>query len=395
LTVTFPTRALRAPSTQRNGTAVWSAISSPVLVHDYLLVKRGAERTFLSIADEWPDAPIRTLLFDASVFGDRLRGHAIGASRLQRLRIRQGTFRAFLPVYPFAAERLDVGGSDLVISSSSAFAHGVHPATGAMHVCYCHSPFRYVWHEAQQLSSSVPPVLRPAVSSLTRAVRQWDRNAASRVTHFIANSKLTQERIAQYWQRDSAVLHPPVEVDRFAPASPEGYALLVGELVHHKRFDLALEAARMAGMPAKVAGAGPDADRLRHLYPDAEFTGRVDDATLERLYARATVLIVPNVEEFGIAAVEAQAAGRPVLAAGRGGATETVVDGVTGVLFPPGDLDALTDALRNVDFERFDSSVIVQHARRFSPQAFRCRLRAEIDRLWPSGRLVRPAAAAG
>ena len=176
-------------------------------------------------------------------------------------------------------------------------------------------------------------------------------------TRYIAISRISQERIARYWNVDAPIIHPPVELGRFAPGEPEDFVLIVCELVRHKRVDLALEAARRAGVAVKVVGGGADEPRLRSVYGDhAEFLGRIDDDALAALYPRALALVMPNVEEFGITAVEAQASGRPVIAAAAGGALETVIDGVTGVLVPPGDVDALTAVLRDEDLGRFDSS---------------------------------------
>ena len=352
------------------------------LVHDYLLVMRGGERTFAAIADCWPEAPIYTLLFDDEGTDRRFHGRTVHPSYLQRLGIRQKGFRRLLPLYPRAAEHLPVQDHDVVVSSSSAFAHGVRPGPCAVHVCYCHSPFRYAWFERQRALEEAPRVARPLLRGVLRRMRAWDLEATERVTHYVANSQITRERIQQVWGRDSQIVHPPVEVDRFEIGSPEDFFLVVMELVRHKRVELALEAAKRAGRPIKVVGTGPDLERLKALHGDhAEFLGRVSDEQLVDLNARALALIVPNVEEFGIAAVETQAAGRPVVAVDAGGVRETVVNGSTGVLVPVGDLDALTEALRETDFTRFSPERIRQHAYGFSTQAFQAKFKAEVARL--------------
>ena len=213
-------------------------------------------------------------------------------------------------------------------------------------------------------------------------MRAWDLEASKRVTHYVANSQITRDRIQQTYGRDSVIVHPPVEVNRFQIGEPEDFMLVVMELVRHKRVELALEAAKRAGRPIKVVGTGPDLERLQALHGDhAEFLGRVNDAGLTQLYSRAAALIVPNVEEFGIAAVEAQAAGRPVVAVNAGGVRETVIDGTTGVLVPVDDLDALTEALRETDFARFSPEEIRAHAHGFSTEAFQQRFTAEVERL--------------
>ena len=354
--------------------------ATTALAHDYLLVMRGAERTFAAMAELAPGAPIYTLLHDARGTDGRFDGHPVIASGLQRLHVGQRGFRALLPLLPAAAARLAADRYDLVLSSSSAFAHGVRTRDDAVHVCYCHSPFRYAWFERERALAEVSPPLRPLLAATLRDVRRRDVRIARRVTRYVANSRICQERIRRYWDRDAAVVHPPVEVDRFSPGTPEDFLLTVGEVTRHKRTELALEAATRAGRRVVVVGDGPDLPRLRARFGDRhDFRGRVADAELERLYPRALALVVPNVEEFGIAAVEAQAAGRPVVGADAGGLRETVVPGATGELVTPGDADALAEALRSIDFARYDPARIRRNAERFSKAAFKDRLAAEID----------------
>lgn len=349
------------------------------LVHDYLLVLRGAERTFAEIADMWPTAPIHTLLYDADGTEGRFAGHPVQTSPLQRTHVTQRGFRKLLPIFPLIAERLRVQERPLVVSSSSAFAHGVRPDPGAVHVCYCHTPFRYAWFERERALAEVRAVVRPALDATLAAVRRWDLRASQRVTRYVANSRNTKRRISNLYGRDANVVHPPVDVDRFRAGEPEDYFLTVSELVAHKRIDVAVMAAVAAGKRLKVVGGGPELENLKMRYGcEVEFVGRVSDRELERLYTGALAVIVPNVEEFGIVAVEAQAAGRPVIAARAGGALETVIDGVTGCFVPPGGAQALATALRRFDPDDYDSEVIQRHARRFSPQAFQARMRDEV-----------------
>jgi glycosyltransferase involved in cell wall biosynthesis len=346
------------------------------LVHDYLLVLRGAERTFAALAEAWPDAPLLTLLYDEAGTEGRFSGRRIETSPLQRLGVSQRNFRALLPVFPTATRRLDASGFDCIVSSSSAFAHGVRPAPGARHVCYCHSPFRYAWHEQARALAEVPALLRPALGLALRRHRSYDRSAARSIDRFVANGQITRERIRRFWGRDSEIVHPPVDVERFRIGQPGEHLLFVGELVRHKRPEVAIEAAAAAGRRIKVVGDGPELARLRARHGRvAEFLGRVSDEQLVELYAEAAALVVPNVEEFGIATVEAQAAGRPVVAVDAGGARETVVPGRTGVLVPDGDRAALARALRD-DLARFDARDISAHAQRFSRQRFQARMRA-------------------
>lgn len=341
------------------------------LVHDYLLVLRGAERSFAAMADRFPNAPLYTLLYDEAGTGGRFASHPVTTSYLQHLGIRQAGFRKVLPLFPRAAERLPVSGCDVVLSSSSAFAHGVRQRRDAIHVCYCYTPLRYAWFEQERALAEIPPYLRPLLRATLAYCRSWDRRVSRRVTRYVAISELSRERIAKYLERDSEVVYPPVEIDRFSPGVPEDFFLVVCELVRHKQVDVALQAARRAGVSVVVVGSGPDRERLRALYGDvARFEGRLSDEELSAVYARALAVLIPNVEEFGITAVEAQAAGRPVLAADAGGARETVIPGVTGTLFTPGNVDALAEAMRHVHWEGFDPLRCRAQAERFSVAAF-------------------------
>lgn len=360
--------------------------SSLALVHDYLLTMRGAERTFAEIAACWPQAPIYTLLYDAEEVSEGFSGREVKPSYLQRFGARQSAFRNLLPLFPRAIERLPLSGYETVVSSSSAFAHGVRPADGALHVCYCHSPFRYAWFERQRALSECPRPARPLLRLLLRRIRSWDLEAAKRVDRFVANSELTRARIEQIYGADSEVVHPPVAVERFSIGDPDDFVLFVGQLVRHKRVDVAIAAAAIADRPIKIVGEGPDRQRLEALHggPEVEFLGSVSDDRLAALYSSCLALVVPNVEEFGIAVVEAQASGRPVVAVGRGGVLESVIDGVTGILVHGEDAASLAEPLRHEDLNSFDPEAIRSHAQRFSGASFRGRFQELVDRYMAS-----------
>ena len=359
---------------------IGAAGASVGLAHDYLLVMRGAERTFAAIADLAPSAPVYTLLYDREGTEGRFDGHVVTTSWLQHLRIRQRGFRGLLPLLPVAAASLSAVDHDVVVSSSSAFAHGLRTRADAVHVCYCHTPFRYAWFERDRALSEVARPLRPALDLTLRAIRRRDVRIARRLTRYVANSKLCQERIRRYWDREAKVVHPPVEIERFSPGEPEDFFLVVSELVRHKRIAAALDAAGRARRRVVVVGEGPELDSLRARYGDAhEFRGRISDEELEALYPRALALLVPGVEEFGIAAVEAQAAGRPVVGVDAGGLQETVIPNETGALVPDGDVDAMAEVLAQTDFTRFDPRRARANAERFSRAEFQRRLAAEVD----------------
>jgi glycosyltransferase involved in cell wall biosynthesis len=350
------------------------------LVHDYLLVMRGAERTFAAIADLYSDAPIFTLLHDEAATNGRFAGRSVTTSPLQRLRASQSRFRQLLPLYPRAVERLKPPDSDVVLSSSSAFAHGVRVPAEAIHICYCYTPFRYAWDERGFGLSEIPPLLRPLLRRELVKIRAWDRAASSRVDAYIAISGLSQERIRRCYGREAPIIHPPVETDRFAPGQPGDSLLVVSELVRHKRLHVALEAARRAHAPIRVVGSGPDHAALAEAYPEAEFLGRVEDEDLAELYASARAVVMPSVEEFGIVAVEAQAAGRPVIAAATGGALETVADGQTGRLVELDDVESFARAMREIDNMDFDPAGAVRNAERFSVASFQRQLAEYVTR---------------
>jgi glycosyltransferase involved in cell wall biosynthesis len=351
------------------------ASDQPALVADYLIFFRGAERTFAQMVDCWPQAPIHTIAYRAGATGGRFEGREVQTSFMQWLGLNRHWYRYALALLPRAAESLPVGERATIVSSSFGFAHGVRPRTGAIHVCYCHSPFRQAWHERGRALAGTPRWARGYAARTLERYRAWDLEASRRVTHYVANSEITRARIAELYEREAPVIHPPVEVDRFATAEPEDYFLFVGELVSHKRPEVAVRAAELAGVPLRVVGDGPEQRRLRAIAGDRiRFLGRICDDELASVYSRARALIVPNVEEFGIASVEAQAAGRPVLALGEGGALETVVDGVTGTLVDAGAPDDFAEAMREVDFTRFDPAVARDNAHRFSAGRFRERL---------------------
>jgi glycosyltransferase involved in cell wall biosynthesis len=354
---------------------------SVTVAHDYLLVMRGAERTFAAIAELYPKAPIFTLLYDERGTGGRFAGRSITTSPLQRLRVGQASFRRLLVLYPWAVGQLELPASDVVLSSSSAFAHGVRAPQGAIHICYCHAPFRYAWYEEARALAEAPAPLRPLLRVQLARMRKWDLAASGRVDSYVANSQLTRERIKRYYGRDATIIHPPVETHRFAPGTPGDSLLVVSEIVRHKRLHVALEAARRARVPIRVVGSGPDHAALSSAYPEAEFLGRAGDEDLAELYASARALIMPSMEEFGITAVEAQAAGRPVIAAGAGGALETVIDGQTGLLAELDDVDSFVRAIERIDQLDFDPARAVENAGRFSVETFRRRLSEEVDRV--------------
>jgi glycosyltransferase involved in cell wall biosynthesis len=342
------------------------------LVHDFLLDLRGAERVFSALCDIWPQADLFTAVYDEEGTEGRFASRPLHTSFLQRLHPSARTFRALLPLYPAAIESFDLSGYDLVVSSSSAWAHAVLCDESTVHVCYCHNPFRYAWNDRDRtLARQRDPISRALLRGAFRRWRQWDWIAAQRTDRYVANSRATQARIRAYFGRESSVVYPPIETDRFSPGPVGDHYVVVSELMPHKQIDIAIAAFNILRLPLIVVGDGPDTRALRRLAgPTIRFAGRVSDAAVASILQGARALVVTSIEEFGIAAVESQAAGRPVIARRGGGALETIVDGVTGCFFS-GEAEALARAVVGFDDAAVDPQACVRNAARFGPESFR------------------------
>jgi glycosyltransferase involved in cell wall biosynthesis len=369
-----------------------SAQARVALVHDFLVDVRGAERVFLSLCGMFPEADLFTAVYDERGTEGRFAGRRVHTSFLQSMRPTSRTFRALLPLYPSAMEALDLRGYDLVLSSSSAWAHGVLPAEGAVHVCYCHNAFRYAWNAREETLAARGPLGRAALGLIFQRWRQWDWIAAQRVDAYVANSETTRRRVARYFGREASVLHPPVETARFAPGAVGDAYVVLSELMPHKRIDVAVRAFNALRRPLVVVGNGPDYRRLRRLAgPTVSFAGRVSDADAAALLQSARALVVTATEEFGIAAVEAQAAGRPVIALADGGVRETVIEGLTGTFYAQPDPATLAAAVCRFDALAVDPVACVENAARFDVGHFRHGMRAVVDRALADDRRAGPS----
>jgi glycosyltransferase involved in cell wall biosynthesis len=356
------------------------------LVHDFLLDVRGAERVFLQLCELYPQADIYTAVYDEVGTEGRFADRGVHSSFLQRLRPSARTFRALLPFYPAAIESFDFSGYDLVVSSSSAWAHGVLCDESTVHVSYCYNPFRYAWNDRDRtIARRRDPVTRAVLRSVFRRWRQWDWIAAQRTDRYVAISRISQARIRAYFGRDAQIVYPPVDIERFAPGQVGDHYVVLSELMPHKQIDVAIAAFNSLRLPLVVVGDGPDARRLRReAGRTIQFAGRVSDQAVARITQGARALILPSVEEFGIAAVESQAAGRPVIARRGGGALETVIDGVTGRLWSGGP-DELAAAVLEFDDLAVDPDACVRNARRFDVPSFRRGLLAEVSAAYEHG----------
>ncbi len=348
-------------------------------MHDFLLDLRGGERVFSALCRVWPTADIYTAVYDEQGTDGRFAGRRIQTSFLQRLRPSARTFRALLPLYPAAIESFDLSGYELVVSSSSAWAHGVMCGPSTVHVSYCHNPFRYAWNDMQQtLARRRDPATRALLRAAFTRWRRWDWVAAQQTDRYIANSRTTQGRIREYFGRDSNIVYPPVETRRFSAGRVDDHYAVVSELMPHKQIDVAIAAFNRLRLPLIVVGDGPLAGRLRAAAgPTVQFTGRLPDATVAEIVRSARALIVTAVEEFGIVSVEAQAAGRPVIARRGGGALETVVDGVTGCFWSGGPAE-LAKAVLQFDDDAIEPRDCVRNASRYDTTYFEAGIRSEV-----------------
>lgn len=352
------------------------------LVHDWLNQIGGAEDVLGTMSSMYAGAPIYTSMYWREGMPTAYRAWDIRTTWMDRL---PGIYRhhqPYLPLYPAAFGGLDLSEYDIVLSNKSGFCHGVETGD-AVHVCYCLAPTRYVWDfESYAAREALPGALKVGLRPLIRTLRRWDYRAAQGVDHFVAISQEIQERIRRYYRRESTVIHPPVETGRFAPATDhDDYYLIVSRLVPYKRIDLAIEAFNQLGRPLVIAGEGRDRDSLEALAgPTVTLLGYVPDEDLPQLFARCRAYILPGVEDFCIAPVQAQAAGRPVIAYGAGGTLDTVIDGETGTFYSEQTAEALAACVRSFDPDTISPDTCRANAERFDTAVFRERLRRFVQR---------------
>jgi glycosyltransferase involved in cell wall biosynthesis len=346
---------------------------------------RGGEKVLLSLARLFPEAPIYTLLHVRGSVAPELEEREIRTSFVQRLPGVERRYRHYLPLFPAAAERFDLGGFDLVLSSSHCVAKGVRPADGTLHLCYCHTPMRYVWDRYDDYfgPGRLGPLERAIVPRIAARLRRWDASTASRVHRFVANSAYVAGRIRRYYGRDAEVISPPVDTSFFSPGpdEPGTYDLIVSALAPYKRLELALEAYRCSGWPLRIVGTGPEDARLRGIAPpEVRFLGHLPDEELREQYRGCRAVVMPGVEDFGIVPLEAMACGRPAVVFGEGGGPESVDPGRTGLVFDeatPASLGAALATLASVRFDRLACRARAEAQRR---DVFESRIRAFVER---------------
>ncbi len=348
------------------------------LVHDYLVQDGGAERVLAAMQEMFPDAPTFTLVYDPHRSHPQFRGRKIKTSFIDGLPLAHPAYQWYLPLMPMAIEHFDLNGFDIVLSSSISFAKGAIAAPGSTHICYCHTPTRFLWQERLSYLSDLPQprAVRALLPPLLHHLRQWDRLAAERPDVILTNSAISRERIKRYYGRDAEVIYPPVDTKSIPIATDPGeFWLAGGRLVGYKRFDLVVKAFAKLHMPLKIFGIGPEMKKLRAIAgSETEFLGQISDIDKAHLYGRAIGFISPQIEDFGITMVEAMAAGRPVLTFGRGGGKESVIDGVTGIHLESQTWEDIGDAVIRFDPSRFDPATIRAHAETFSTERFKAQL---------------------
>ncbi|MFI5167920.1 MAG: glycosyltransferase [Thermoanaerobaculales bacterium] len=355
------------------------------LVHDWLTGMRGGEAVLAEIASFFPKAPIYTLFARPERLEDELTRHPVHTSYLQRLTFGGRAYRKLLPLMPHAIAGFSLNGYDLIISSSHCVAKGVIPPPGAVHVCYCHTPMRYLWDQREEYMHYTSRLLRPLLRSLLEHLRTWDVVSAARVDHFVANSRLVARRIERYWRREAEVIPPPVDTDFFTPGdASRGGLLMVAALVPYKRVEVGIAVAQELELPLTVIGEGPLHGQLARRAPrGVRFLRRVSQERLRDEYRAAALLLVPNVEDFGMVTVEALACGTPVVGLANTGAADVVVSGEHGELVADGSVAAIVAACREVMARRWDPRNLRERAESFSRARFRRRFGYLLERVLP------------
>ncbi|MFH0780137.1 MAG: glycosyltransferase [Parcubacteria group bacterium] len=353
------------------------------IVHDHLAQDGGAERVARALQDIFPDSPTYTLVYDKKNAHPDFANADIRTSFLQKMPFGVSKYQWYLTLMPTATESFDLNEYKLIISSSSIFSKGIIPGPDALHICYCHTPPRFLWTDSHNYLKELKHnyFIRKFIPLILTKLRQWDKIAAERVDFFIANSNEVRKRIKKYYNRDSAVIYPPVETNRFYISSkPQNYFLAGGRLVGYKKFDLLIKAFNRLNMPLKIFGTGPLLDKLRaEAKPNIEFLEKISEEKKAQLYSECLAFLNPQTEDFGITAVEAMSSGRPVIAYRAGGALETVAENKTGLFFDEQNWEDLADKILRFKFAEFNPAEIKQHAAQFDTAVFKQKIQAFIN----------------
>lgn len=355
------------------------------IVCDWLTVFAGAERVVYEMHQLFPDAPIYTTLYNRKAC-PAFKNAEVRESYLKWIPGARSFHRLLLPQMPLSFERMDLRDFDIILSSSHSAAKGIITQPKTLHISYCHSPMRYVWdhsHDYQKGFRSFSP-LRFFYKPMLHRIRMWDRVAAERVDEFLTNSAYVGERIQKYYHRESTVIAPPVDLSFFEPSSEKGEAYVaVGRLIPYKRFDLVVEACKKMKRTLTIVGEGPELGRLKKMASvDVQFLGKISDEDLRVVYQKAKALIFPQLEDFGIVPLEAMASGTPVIAYGKGGALETVKDGISGLFFEEQTVESLMAAMKRFEKKKWNADTVAASVSEFSVARFRSELRHFMEKAW-------------
>jgi glycosyltransferase involved in cell wall biosynthesis len=352
------------------------------IVHDWLIGMRGGEKVLESMLDIFAEADIFSLFFEPRHISEKIKSHNIFTSPLNKYAFIRNRHRHFLPLLPAAVESFPLRDYHLVISSSHCVAKGVIPGPDSLHICYIHSPMRYIWDQYESYFGRLKGLKKSFIKRQVSKLRIWDVTSSARVDYFVANSNFVKQRVEKYYRRDAVVIHPPVDTDFFKPAeSPrEDYFLTVSALVPYKNNHLLVEAFNRLREPLVVVGAGPEEKRLKKMAgPNITFRKNVTAQELRALYQQAAAFVYSGVEDFGIAFVEAQACGIPVIALKKGGVLDIVEDGRTGILYEGEGIDNIARAVKRLADFRFEPSILRENSLKFSPETFKIKIQTFIE----------------
>lgn len=373
----------------------WGCFPEPkrvAIIHYWLVSMRGGERVLETLLDMFPRADVFTHVYDPKNVSEKIRAANVRQSFIGRLPGARKHYQKYLPLMPMALEELDLREYDLVISSESGPAKGIITSPNSLHVCYCHSPMRYLWDHYQEYKAAAGNFTRFMMPTMFHRLRQWDVSSASRVDGIIANSSFIARRIRKSWGRESRIVHPPVAVAEFSPTDQVGDRYLwVSQMTPYKRADVALEAFNRLGLPALMVGDGEMFDHIAaNAEPHVEVRRRLSFAELKDAYRTAKALVFTPEEDFGIVPVEANASGRPVIAYGRGGVTDSIVEGQTGLFFMEQTAASLMEGIRNLEewLPSFRPEDAVANAARFAPDSFKSGMMAALEHYYHNSRQV-------
>lgn len=350
------------------------------IVHDWLTNMGGAEQVVINFKEIYKEAPIYTTFYNPNKLDDKLKNIEVKTSHLQKKKMVEN-HKKYFPLMPMAFEKFDINKYDVILSSSSSCAKGVITKPGSVHICYCHTPMRYAWEKRDEYTEGMGKLKKKLVEILCHYMRIWDVASSNRVDYFIANSTEVQKRIKKHYKRDSVVINPPVRCNMFNISETDGdYYLVLSRLVGYKRFELAVQACSELGKKLVVIGEGPEKEKLEKLANEnVTFLGRQPDEVVKKYMSECKALLFPGEEDFGIVPVEAQSSGRPVIAYGKGGVLDSVIDGKTGVFFKEQTVESLKEAINKFETMKFDKEEIRKHALEFDESVFQEKIRKFVE----------------